>query len=233
MRAVWVHDNCPPMSKPLPLITPADGKYWIFTFAYSILASPWRYESIWIGGPADRACPQLPTNPSVDPAFINILTSLFPKKVSKQIVMGEAPPTLPMIHTSTNRAQWLILVQDHFYSGDIQLCALESTHFKWHFSCNTPLCKYQNKAVGILTWLKRLFFYSYCSACQNQMFKESLAWGMLPNITALFTWIMRPQWMLQCSILWASELGNSQWQSGCMFSTVGITRIDFLVWLAQ
>lgn len=191
MRAVWVHDNRQPMSKPLPLITPADGKYWIFTFAYSILASRWRYESIWIGGPADRACPQLPTNPSVDPAFINILTSLF-QKVSMQSVMREAPLTL--IHTTTNRAQ-CILVQDHFYSGNMLLCALESTHFKWHFSCNTPLCKYQYKAVETLTWLKSLVlqFLLFLPSCQYQIFLNSRLEG--PNKAALFTWIMRPQWM--------------------------------------
>lgn len=51
---IWVHDNRQTLSKPLPLITPAVGKYWIFTFAYSTLASRWWYESIWIRGPADQ-----------------------------------------------------------------------------------------------------------------------------------------------------------------------------------
>lgn len=55
-----------------------------------------QYES---EGPADRAGPQLPTNPSVDPAFINILTSLF-QKVSVQSVKGEALLTHPLIQTS-------------------------------------------------------------------------------------------------------------------------------------
>lgn len=34
-----VCDNWWPMTEPLTLITPEDGKYWIFTFAYAILAS--------------------------------------------------------------------------------------------------------------------------------------------------------------------------------------------------
>lgn len=53
-----------------------------------------QYES---GGPADRACPQLLTNPSVDPAFINTLTPLF-QKVSMQRIMTEGPLTFPVMH---------------------------------------------------------------------------------------------------------------------------------------
>lgn len=90
MRAVWVHDNRQPMSNPLLLITPAHGKYWIFTFAYSILAS---HLAIWISmnwRALPTGCPQLPTNPSVDPAVINILTSLF-QKVSMQSIIGASP----------------------------------------------------------------------------------------------------------------------------------------------
>lgn len=142
------------MPKPLPLITPADGKYWIFTFAYSILASRWRYESIWIGGPADR--------PVLSSKLIHLLIQLLltssplcSKKSQCRESWERRRTLLAAMHTSTNSAQ-PILAQDLFYCGNILLCALESAHFKWHFSCNTPLCKYQYKAAETLAWLKSL-----------------------------------------------------------------------------
>lgn len=147
-----MHDNRQPLSKRLPLITPANGKYWIFTFAYSILSSQWWYESIWIGGPAYQ--------PVLSSQLIHLLIQplLTPSPpCSKKSLYGassyrEALLTLPV---TPNRVQ-CILVQDHFYNGNMLLCAFESTHFTWHFSCNTSLCKYQYKALETLTWLKSL-----------------------------------------------------------------------------
>lgn len=62
----------------------------------------------------------------------------------------------------TNRAQ-CILAPDcflfFFFFPAVDVLLLESTHFKWHFNCITPLCKYQYKAVETLTWLKCFFFF--------------------------------------------------------------------------
>lgn len=164
MRAVWVHDNRQRTSKPLPLITPADGKYWIFTFAYSILAAL----TIWINmnqRARRSACPQLPTNPFVDPAFINIRTSLF-QKVSMQSVITE---TLSAIHTSTNRT--------------LQCAAVfQSTRFTWHFNCNTPVRKYQYKAVSIYLIKSAVFFcylllFYFCPSRQYHVVISVLVLG--------------------------------------------------------
>lgn len=139
----------------------------------------------------------------------------------------------------TNRAQ-CILAPDcflfFFFFPAVDVLLLESTHFKWHFNCITPLCKYQYKAVETLTWLKCFFFFCFAFFIVSRLmphFFMFLSWGSLLNKAALFTWIMRPQWVLQRNILLASLLDKSHWQSSYMFSTRGITRIDPLVWLAQ
>lgn len=74
-------------------------------------------------GPAERARPQLPANPSVDPAFINSLTSLF-QKVSKQRVVA-------VMHTCTNRASDSALWFEIISTGGMCRCVpFESAHFK-------------------------------------------------------------------------------------------------------
>lgn len=142
--------------------------------------------------------------------------------------MAEAPTTFQVIHTSTNRASSALRFKIISYSlGDC--CCANPLHFKWHFSC-TPLCKYQWE-VETLTWLKNLvFLFSlfYLFPLISSRFVLFLSWGR-----ALFTCIMRPQWVPQCSILLASQPDKSQWQSSSVFSTGGIMRIDPLVWLAQ
>lgn len=84
---------------PLPLITPADGKYWIFTFAYSVLDSL----TIWINM-NQRALPiSLSSAPRLIHLLIQLLLTSSPlcsEKVSiQQSVTGEAPlPAHPVMH---------------------------------------------------------------------------------------------------------------------------------------
>ncbi len=76
--------------------------------------------------------------------------------------------------------------------------ALESTYFWWHFRSHTLLCKYQYNAVTV-TWLKSLvllFLLFPLYPFISPWYILFLSWGSVPNKAALFTWIMRPQWVL-------------------------------------
>lgn len=93
----------------------------------------------------------------------------------------------------------------NFCSRNMQLSSFESSHFKWHFPI-ILLCANIRVKKKKITSLKTTFL-SLPVIFFSILF---LSWGSSLNKAVLFTWIIRPQRTLQCNILLASKLDQSQ-----------------------